>query len=481
MALPNQMKSSTIDYLKLQDMLKNMSMNEVSQVAQGASGPVAQIFAMDEIGRRNQQQAEFAGEKAEEESGQPTMINQYLAMAQQMVPQQEMMPTARQDVPYPQSGIASMVPDAQQDTTQYSMFASGGSVRGFAPGGSTNEDISEEDLGILETAANWVKENPGEAALLGLEGLAIAATGGLAVGPALGRRGLIAAAKRLGSKGMSKIRSMFPKSRATRNIDKAIDMPDTYFPPRWQAERAAMIGREANRIRGIYGATALGGGIQALRSSIYGDNEPIKPREYFALTDSEMGYVPEEETAISTDETFSGEATDKADPTIADRFKSGEFNPLFQFMTRAGLELAAGKGNLGQDLGKAGIAGMDYVTAMQDRDREIARQRQSDALELEGMDIRQAELAMQQERQPYAIDLLKAQADSQKSRGYNRANAQIIKLIDDYLFNSGIGLDLQVQERLRLMSVYEKYGLEGLMAEIGASSDSLNDLLEAIR
>ena len=480
MAIPNQTKSSTIDYLKLQDMLKNMSMQEVSQVAQGASGPVAQIFAMDEIGRRNQQQSEFAGESAEQNSNQPPMINEYLSMAQQMMGQPTGMAAPIQASAPPQSGIASMVPGAQQQPGQTAMFAYGGSVRGFEDGGSVSDDISDEDLGILETAVNWAKENPGEAALIGLDALLIAGTGGLMAGPALARRGLLSVAKRLGSKGLGKIKSMFPKNRATRNVDKAIDMPDTYFPPRWQAERAAMIGSEANRLRGVYGGVAGAAGIGALREAIYGDDEPRSVKEYGAMSDREMGYVPEADASGIGQEVGDG-IEDEADPTITDRFKSGEFDPLFQFMTRAGLELAAGEGNIGQDLGKAGIAGMDYVTAMQDRDRQIGREGVEEALRLEAMDMKQAELDMAKERQPYEIALLEAQADYQGTRGRNRATNQIVNLIDEYLLNSGIDQSLQANEKLRLMSVYEQYGLEGLMAEIGASSDSLNELLEAIR
>ena len=71
--------------LELQEMLRKISMPEVQQVASGNTGKAPQLLAMDEIKRRGEIMAEARGEQAEQQSQEPPMIDQYLAMSQQMM------------------------------------------------------------------------------------------------------------------------------------------------------------------------------------------------------------------------------------------------------------------------------------------------------------------------------------------------------------------------------------------------------------
>ena len=138
----------TSNLLELQEMLRNLDMGSVQQVAQGQSGKAAQLLGMDEIKRRGEQMQEAKAEEAEQGMQQPPMVDQYLAASQQMMGQPAPMPPQMAQAmppqqPPQQQGIGSMMPQASMPQPQMSpqmpmgqppqqmppqMMASGGAV-----------------------------------------------------------------------------------------------------------------------------------------------------------------------------------------------------------------------------------------------------------------------------------------------------------------------------------------------------------------
>ena len=157
--------------LEVQEMLRNISMQEVQQVASGQSGKANQLLGMDELKRRAEIKSEAQGADAEAQQGQPPMIDQYLQMSQQAMGQgpppppqmpqgMPQMPQMPQGPPPSQQGIGSMMPPPPQRQMPQGMppgmgqgmpqgpppqmgMAGGGSVRGYAgPTGSRVGDPS---------------------------------------------------------------------------------------------------------------------------------------------------------------------------------------------------------------------------------------------------------------------------------------------------------------------------------------------------
>lgn len=94
--------------LELQEMLRNLDMGSVQRVAAGQSGKAAQLLGMDEIKRRGEQMQEAKANQAEQQMQQPPMVDQYLAMSQQVMGQ-PVAPPPMMPAP-PQQGIGSMMP-----------------------------------------------------------------------------------------------------------------------------------------------------------------------------------------------------------------------------------------------------------------------------------------------------------------------------------------------------------------------------------
>ncbi len=152
----------TSNLLELQEMLRNLDMGSVQQVAQGQSGKAAQLLGMDEIKRRGEQMQEAKAEEAEQGMQKPPMVDEFLAISQQMMGQAAPMPPQMAQgmppqMPQQQQGIGSMMPQAPMPQPQMppqmpmgqppqqmppQMMASGGRV-GFAQGGRTNESMFE--------------------------------------------------------------------------------------------------------------------------------------------------------------------------------------------------------------------------------------------------------------------------------------------------------------------------------------------------
>lgn len=167
--------------LELQEMLRKISMPEVQQVASGNAGKAPQLLAMDEIKRRGEIMAEARGEQAEQQSQEPPMVDQYLAMSQQMMgspvpqmgspmasamtppmpqppvgpmPQQQIPREMPRQMPQQMQGIASMAgprpaPAPQQLAMAGPGYRHGGivdSIQGFSNGGSVLDEELEAEL-----------------------------------------------------------------------------------------------------------------------------------------------------------------------------------------------------------------------------------------------------------------------------------------------------------------------------------------------
>lgn len=173
-----------------------------------------------------------------------------------------------------------------------------------------------------------------------------------------------------------------------------------------------------------------------------------------------MGFKPtvETEDGYQIGDPVGGDTGDTGDGETAlgflDRVKGGEFNPFFQFLTRAGLELAAGKENLGQDIAQAGIAGMGEVERLADRDMAILdrerEQRRQDAADA----IAQRQLEMEEELLPAKKALLEARASA---AGQRISESQAISAADDLLSES-FGTDLgSPEDRALLIQLIMEY------------------------
>lgn len=515
--------------LELQEMLRNLDMGSVQRVAQGQSGKAAQLLGMDEIKRRGEQMQEAQANEAEQQMQQPPMVDQYLAMSQQIMGQPPSMPSAMPpSMPAPpQQGIGAMMPPqappqmaAASPTPQppVQMMAGGGSVGGsdlmnrpkmgnmgiveylvstgmsreeamamadsivgggqsnalkvggfiqkYSNGGSTvaSDSISDltpeeqeaaEDPGFLMEAMEWAKENPVDAAIMGINTASLAAmalpVAGWAAGAGLrGAAGAIQIARALGPKAIRFLRNPVQTAGKARFSKTASKIDDLAAPPmassaEVSAARAAQMEARLNAPGAMRTTIRDGKVVQVPRTdaelittlgrrtvypavgaatygltSLIGDDEGA-PQEFPALIDEEMRFEPpsviEDEYQISdpvggengdTDDTGNGETA----LGFLDRAKAGEFNPFFQFLTRAGLELAAGKGeNLGQDIAQAGIAGMGEVERLADRDMAIADREREQARQDAADALAERQLEMDEELLPFRQDLLAAQAE----------------------------------------------------------------------
>ena len=554
--------------LELQEMLRNLDMGSVQRVAQGQSGKAAQLLGMDEIKRRGEQMQEAQANEAEQQMQQPPMVDQYLAMSQQIMGQPPSMPSAMPpSMPAPpQQGIGSMMPPqappqmaAAPPTPQppVQMMAGGGSVGGsdlmnrpkmgnmgiveylvstgmsreeamamadsivgggqsnalkaggfiqkYAPGGSVasgpisdltpEEQDAAEDPGFIQESIEWVKENPVDAAILGIDTAAIAAmafpVAGWAAGAGLkGVAGAARIARALGPKAIRFLRNPVQtagKARFSKTASKIDDLaaPAGASPAELSAARAAQMEARLNAPGAMRTTIRDGKVVQVPRTdaelitrmgrgrvypavgaatygltSLIGDDEGV-PQEFAALTDEEMGFKPtvETEDGYKIGDPVGGDTGDTGNGETAlgflDRVKGGEFNPFFQFLTRAGLELAAGKGeNLGQDIAQAGIAGMGEVERLADRDMAIAdREREQDRQDAADA-IAQRQLEMEEELLPAKKALLEARASA---AGQRISESQAISAADDLLSGS-FGTDLgSPEDRALLIQLIMEY------------------------
>ena len=575
--------------LELQEMLRNLDMGSVQRVAQGQSGKAAQLLGMDEIRRRREQMQEAQANEAEQQMQQPPMVDQYLAMSQQMQgigsipgapygpmsggdpragyghgmpPQMKQMAPAQPPQQMPPRTFAGGGPVGGSDLMnrpkmgnmgiveylvstgmsreeamamadsivgggQSNALKAGGFIQKYAPGGSVasgpisdltpEEQEAAADPGFIQESIEWVKENPVDAAILGIDTAALAAmafpVAGWAAGAGLkGVAGAARIARALGPKAIRFLRNPVQTAGKARFSKTASKIDDLAAPPmassaEVSAARAAQMEARLNAPGAMRTTIRDGKVVQVPRTdaelittlgrravypavgaatygltSLIGDDEGA-PQEFTALTDEEMGFKPPAETEDKpqTGAPASGENGNNGDTGngetalgFLDRVKGGEFNPFFQFLTRAGLELAAGKGeNLGQDIAQAGIAGMGEVERLADRDmaiadreREQARQDAADAIAQSQLAIAQRKLQMEEELLPAQKALLESRASGFGTTSASAAQSQIENAIEsvfgiNYLSNP----DAQL-EQTRLLNIYTSQGPQALRQAI---------------
>ena len=127
----------TANLLQLQEMLRNLDMPSVQKVASGESGKAAQILGMDEIKRRAEMLGEMEAKQGEKQMQEPALVDQYLAMSQQIMGQPAQ-PAPQAPPIQSQGGIMGMMPQDQmqpQMDAPTQMMYGGGSVKKFQTGG----------------------------------------------------------------------------------------------------------------------------------------------------------------------------------------------------------------------------------------------------------------------------------------------------------------------------------------------------------
>jgi hypothetical protein len=550
----------TANLLELQEMLRNLDMRSVRRVAQGQSGKAAQLLGVDEIKRRGEQMQEAQANEAEQQMQQPPMVDQYLAMSQQMMGQAPAMPPA---IPGPpQQGIGSMMPpqappqmaaappppqmaSAPPPGPPVQMMAGGGSVGGgmdlmhrpkigklgivehlistgmsreeamamaesivggdqsnalkaggfiqkYDNGGTVvasdsiadltpEEQEAAEDPGFLMEAMEWAKENPVDAAIMGINTASIAAmavpVAGWAAGAGLrGAAGAIRIARALGPKAIKFLRNPVQTAGKAKFAKTASKIDDLAAPPmassaEVSAARAAQMEARLNAPGAMRTTIRDGKVVQIPRTDAELITKMGRGRVYPAVGAATFGLTSlvggdDEAAAIqaptppATPENGGGDGYEigdnvgsslpdgngdpdalQSDLGFLDRAKAGEFNPFFQFLTRAGLEFAAGEGeSLGQDISRAGIAGMGEVERLADRDMAIndreREQRRQDAADA----LAQRQLEMDEELLPFRQNLLAAQAKTAgRTLRYSDARALAKDALESGQYGTGPG------------------------------------------
>lgn len=471
----------TTNLLELQEMYRNFNMGDVQKGARGESGKAAQLIALSELEHRLEQQQSYAAELEEQGTDDPPLVDQYLAASQQMMGQAPPAPPQMpQQMPPQQQGIGSIMPQspmpqqmAQNAPPQMptQMMASGGEVISI-PGGdameygaTSQEELEEDEPGLISNAIEWAKENPATAAEYGLTGLLAIAS--LPLTGMVGAAGVAAsavarrvAAKQLGKKAMSLIRRMKPTARATKTVNRRQPSRTPNSLGDMADIRAEMIGKEASAVArrsaaqtglGIMGAgMMLGGEEEAAPSMLEGDSPGQVPLGALPMQPTDGGLQIGDEVGVDLpdgDEDTEGRS-------LKEKFDDGKFGNVFQFMTRAGLELAAGKGdNIGQDIAQASMSGMDYLTEMRNMEREQDRQGAAVLIRADQGDRDQARLEIEQENAPYQRRLLAANTAAAGQRGRMNESSAISKanqMIED------------LQDSGSLRDFEEKVGEEGI-------------------
>ena len=403
-------------------------------------------------------------------------------------------------------------------------MARGGSVRGYAPGGGVTatlydpnryqkgddvggefteevgsaygpqmgeEGMPEEsdgeiiaaaadDPGMLMEAIEWVKENPGQAAIYGINAASFASmavpVGGWAAAAGLrGSSWALSTALKLGPKflkfaknpvqtvgkyRMGRARAGFDSgvdgaSRA-RAMEQRLNMPNAMRTtikgervPRTDAEMVTKLGRNV-----VYPGA---GAALGLSTNFLGGEDGEAPGS------QEFGASPltgaEKEHAEWVD--YGPEAPDSNGKNEKDTTDKGFFDNIsnagWMGIINAGLSLAAPQGDsqgFGQDLANAAKAGLGTFTEQTDSDRE-----RDIMLEQSEYDINQRPLA--REAQRASIALANAQAENYRTRAGERMNPRQAMLTAQAHFDAG-DADIDPMEVNKLARYYQQYGLEGL-------------------
>jgi hypothetical protein len=342
--------------------------------------------------------------------------------------------------------------------------------------GEEPAEVTEEDQSLIADAIEWAKENPLTAAEYGLTGLFVLAT--IPVSGTVGALGVVATAaarrfagKQLGKRAMSLIRRLKPKARATKRIDKRIDLPDTQLTPRQLLERKDLIAKEARAVGreyAGYGGLATIGVGQALR----GEDEP---QEYGAITlpagaagaggaggnvDPSTYAAPGSRIGSEAPQEYGALSPDDINPP---GFFDNISNAGWMGIINTGLNLAAPQGDsqgFGQDLANAAKAGLGTFTEQTASDRAWT----NDELDRDIMreqvlyDISQRGLDRETKRADIAAS--KAQTASWLARAGERMNPRQAYATAQAHFKEDTNIDpIEVN---KLARYYEQYGLEGL-------------------
>ena len=353
-------------------------------------------------------------------------------------------------------------------------YQDGGSVLGGDEYGAvTDEEIEaleREQPGLIDNAIEWAKENPLEAAEYGLMGLLTIGTipvsgivAGAGVGAAaLGRK---LALKQLGKRAIGLIKNLKPSARATRTVNRRQPSRTPNSLQDMADIRAGMINKEAASVGRRYAAAGGLGAMTAGNILGGGDEEEVAATPEGDYPDPVGPSLPNFQgplmPLVTGPQGGSGEELKKDSPEDAPWYKDPKLSNVFQFMTRAGLGLAAGEGdNLGQDIAQASISGMDYLTEMKNMEREQGRLDAAQSLR-ESADVRD------QERLEIQRDLTASQIRRNDQSGVSRGSLndnQAAVSIDEYLSRAGKmpGDPDYENMRAQLMQIFKAYGTEGL-------------------
>ena len=313
-------------------------------------------------------------------------------------------------------------------------------------------EVTEEDQSLISDAIEWAKENPLTAAEYGLTGLFALATipvSGTAaavgvIGAAAWRR---IAAKQLGKKAMSLIRSLKPTARAAKRIDKRIDLPDTQLTPRQLLERKDLIAKEARAVGREY--AGYGGLATIGASQLFGgeDGEAPGSQEFGAspLTGAEKEHAEWVDYGPPAPDSKGKNEKDTTDKGFFDNIS----NAGWMGIINAGLSLAAPQGDsqgFGQDLANAAKSGLgtfteqtasDLARTNDELDRDIMREQALYDIEQRGrneayMDARTAALGSTISA-PHASKLATEFADSGADGSTDMTQQDIADLQDSFM------------------------------------------------
>ncbi len=484
-------KMSFTNGLDFQNALKKMSIEEVRKVAEGFSGPLARIFGLDELKRRGEMIAEAKADEAEMEMQQPPMVDQYLAMSQQIMGQPPSMPSAMApSMPAPpQQGIGSMMPPqappqmaaappAPQPPVQ--MMAGGGSVGSFIQkyqeGGSVEygdifspieEELADEDPSVVSELMDWIGENPGKVAALTTAG-SLLIPGGLAIrGLSMGAKALLPRILPYLNKGRTAVGALGRRAGMTPKIDPRLGIParagQPFDPNAIRRATDLQLGRELTNIgRGrALKAGALGGtaGLASLMMGADGE-EFVYPGAPFPLA-PEIGDP-------------GGEGAGEAGPDPIERAEVPVGEGVWQSLIALGAGIAGDERGWGPGIGRGLEGALGTWTAAQERAQGRADKQFEQDLIMEDRPLRQA--LMESEivrnlRDPYA------------GRGALTEN-QVKDQIAQYLQTENI-MPMNPDYYPRFQELFEIFKMGGSQAlyaamGIGGGGDDTAEFLSAV-
>ena len=343
-----------------------------------------------------------------------------------------------------------------------------------------------DDPGMLMEAIEWVKENPGQAAIYGINAASFASmavpVGGWAA--AAGLRGTSwawSAALKLGPKflkfaknpvqtvgkyRMGRARAGFDSgvdgaSRA-RAMEQRLNMPNAMRTtikgervPRTDAEMVTKLGRNV-----VYPAAGAALGLST--NFLGGEDEEVPVGDAAAAVGGGGGGNVDPSTYAAPGYLMGSDAPQEFGAMTEDKMNPPGFfdnisNAGWMGIINAGLSLAAPQGDsqgFGQDLANAAKSGLGTFTEQTDSDRE-----RDIMLEQSEYDISQRGAVRESQRA--SIALANAQAENLRTRAGERMNPRQAMLTAQAHFDAD-DADIDPMEVNKLARYYQQYGLEGL-------------------